>query len=63
MRSLQHAVTQSHGAIFMTDGAGIVSRLNPTFEKLTGYSSLQIIGKDLSFRHLVRATPRYPLDR
>jgi PAS domain S-box-containing protein len=48
LRNLQHAVTQSHDAIFMTDGTGIVSRVNPAFEKLTGYSSLEIIGKDLS---------------
>jgi PAS domain S-box-containing protein len=48
LRNLQHAVTQSHDAIFMTNGAGIVSRVNPAFEKLTGYSSLQAVGKDLS---------------
>ncbi len=48
LRNLQHAVTQSHDAIFMTDAAGIVSRVNPAFEKLTGYSSLQAVGKDLS---------------
>lgn len=48
LRYLQHAVTQSYDAIFMTDGAGIVSRVNPAFEKLTGYSSLQAVGKDLS---------------
>jgi PAS domain S-box-containing protein len=48
LRNLQHAVTQSHDAIFMTDAAGIIGRVNPAFEKLTGYSSLQAVGKDLS---------------
>jgi PAS domain S-box-containing protein len=48
LRNLQHAVTQSHDAIFMMDGAGIVSRVNPAFEKLTGYSSVEAVGKDLS---------------
>jgi PAS domain-containing protein len=36
LRNLQHAVTQSHDAIFMTDGTGIVSGVNPASEKLTG---------------------------
>lgn len=48
LRNLQHAVTQSHDAIFMTDIAGIMFRVNPAFENLTGYSSLQAVGKDLS---------------
>jgi len=48
LRNLQHAVTQSHDAILMTDGAGIISRVNPAFEKLMGYSSLQAVGRDLS---------------
>jgi PAS domain S-box-containing protein len=48
LRNLQHAVTQSHDAIFMTDSTGIMFRVNPAFENLTGYSSLQAVGKDLS---------------
>jgi PAS domain S-box-containing protein len=56
LRNLQHAVTQSHDAIFMTDRAGTVSRVNPAFEKLTGYSSLEAVGKDLS--SLIAGGPR-----
>jgi PAS domain S-box-containing protein len=48
LRNLQHAVAQCHDAIFITDATGIVSRVNPAFEKLTGYSALELIGKDLS---------------
>jgi hypothetical protein len=32
-RNLQHAVTQSHESIFMTDQAGLITRVNPAFEK------------------------------
>jgi PAS domain S-box-containing protein len=48
MRNLQCAVTQSHEAIFITDAAGLISRVNPAFEKLTDYSSIEVIGKDMS---------------
>jgi PAS domain S-box-containing protein len=48
LRYLQHAVTQSHDAVFLTDPAGIISRVNPAFERLTGHSSIQAVGKDLS---------------
>ena len=47
-RNLQHAVTQSRESIFMTDQAGLITRVNPAFENLTGYSSLLAVGKDFS---------------
>src|SRR5436190_7382240 len=47
-RNLQCAVTQSHDAVFITDAAGLISRVNPAFEKLTSYSSIEVIGKDMS---------------
>jgi PAS domain S-box-containing protein len=47
-QNLQHAAAQCQDAIFFTDSAGIITRVNPAFERLTGYSALQIVGKDLS---------------
>jgi two-component system, cell cycle sensor histidine kinase and response regulator CckA len=47
-RNLQHAVNQCQEVIFFTDPAGVIERVNPAFEKLTGYSSLEAVGKDLS---------------
>jgi len=48
LRNLQCAVTQAHDAIFITEAAGLISRVNPAFEKLTSYSSIEVIGKDMS---------------
>jgi len=48
LRNLQCAVTQSHDAIFITDAADLISCVNPAFEKLTGYSSFEVLGKDMS---------------
>ena len=47
-QNLQRAVSQCADAIFFADCAGIITRVNPAFERLTGYSSLEIVGKDLS---------------
>jgi len=48
LRNLQHAVAQCREAVFITDATGIIARTNPAFEKLTGYSSQEAVGKDLS---------------
>lgn len=32
----------------MTNATGIISRVNPAFERLTGYSSLEAVGRDFS---------------
>ena len=48
LRDLQYAIAQCRDAVFITDAAGIIARVNPAFEKLTGYSSHQAVGKDLS---------------
>lgn len=48
LRNLQYAIAQCHDAIFITDPAGIIARVNPAFESLTGYSSHEAVGKDLS---------------
>jgi PAS domain S-box-containing protein len=49
LRNLQHAVNQCHDVVFICDPAGVIERVNPAFEKLTGYSSLEAVGKDLSW--------------
>ena len=49
LRNLQHAVNQSEDVIFFTDPAGVIERVNPAFETLTGYSSVEAVGKDLSW--------------
>jgi PAS domain S-box-containing protein len=35
--------------VFFTDAAGILQRVNPAFEKLTGFASTESVGKDLSW--------------
>jgi PAS domain S-box-containing protein len=45
---LQCALTQCHDAIFVTDQTGVISCVNPAFEKLTSYSSMEAVGKDMS---------------
>ena len=47
-QNLQRAISQCEDAIFFADSAGIITRVNPAFERLTGYPSLEIVGKDLS---------------
>lgn len=47
-QNLQRAISQCADVIFFTDSAGIISRVNPAFERLTEYSSLEIVGRDLS---------------
>ncbi len=49
LRNLQHAVNQCQDVIFLTDPAGVIERVNPAFEKLTGYSSVETVGQDLSW--------------
>lgn len=48
LRSLQYAIAQCRDAVFITDAAGMIARVNPAFERLTGYSSHDAVGKDLS---------------
>lgn len=48
-RNLQHCVHHCEQAVFFTDAAGILQRVNPAFERLTGYPSTESVGKDLSW--------------
>lgn len=48
-RNLQQCVQTCHKAVFFTDAAGILQRVNPAFERLTGYPSFESVGKDLSW--------------
>jgi two-component system, cell cycle sensor histidine kinase and response regulator CckA len=49
LRNLQHAVNLCQDVIFFTDPAGMIERVNPAFEQLTGYSSVEAVGQDLSW--------------
>jgi len=48
LRNMQHCVHYCRDAVFVTDATGLLERVNPSFEKLTGYSSLAVLGRDLS---------------
>ena len=48
-RNFQQCIQHCEKAVFFTDEAGILQRVNPAFEKLTGYSAIESVGKDLSW--------------
>lgn len=48
-RNFQQCIQHCQKAVFFTDAAGILKRVNPAFEKLTGYASSESVGKDLSW--------------
>jgi PAS domain S-box-containing protein len=48
-RNFQQCIQHCEKAVFFTDEAGILQRVNPAFERLTGYSATESIGKDLSW--------------
>jgi PAS domain S-box-containing protein len=48
-RNFQQCIQHCERAVFFTDEAGILQRVNPAFERLTGYSSMESVGKDLSW--------------
>jgi PAS domain S-box-containing protein len=48
-RNFQQCIQHCPKAVFFTDAAGILQRVNPAFEKLTGFVSAESVGKDLSW--------------
>jgi PAS domain S-box-containing protein len=48
-RNFQQCIQHCDKAVFFTDPAGILQRVNPAFEKLTGFVSTESVGKDLSW--------------
>lgn len=48
-RNFQQCIQYCEKAVFFTDAAGILQRVNPAFEKLTGFASTESVGKDLSW--------------
>jgi len=46
---LQTAINSSSEAVVITDNAGSIVYTNPAFEALTGYSVLEVLGKNPSF--------------
>ena len=49
LRKLQHAVNQCQDVIFFTGPGGLIERVNPAFEELTEYCSVEAVGQDLSW--------------
>lgn len=46
MRKLSRALEQTGDSIIITDERGVIEYVNPAFEKITGYSATEIIGKN-----------------
>ena len=55
---LSTAVEQSSSAIIITDIEGLIQYVNPYFEKLTGYSSDEVIGKNPKILKSGKTDPR-----
>ncbi len=47
-RRLSEAIEQSAESVIITDTAGILVYVNPSFERITGYPSAEVLGKKLS---------------
>jgi PAS domain S-box-containing protein len=45
VRKLRHAVEQTNDLMVITDGAGVIEYVNPSFTFLTGYSREEALGK------------------
>ncbi len=46
MRRLYAAVEQSAESVIITDAAGVIEYVNPTFERVSGYSLAEVVGKN-----------------
>ena len=51
LRKLTLAIEQSGSIIEITDTAGLIQYVNPRFEKVTGYTTHEVLGKDHSCLH------------
>lgn len=49
IRKLSQAVEQTDDMVMITDTAGIIEYVNPAFEKYSGYSHAEVMGKTPSF--------------
>ncbi len=45
LKKLSSAIEESINIVFITDTDGVIEYVNPTFEKVTGYSKQEVIGK------------------
>ncbi|MBS9405686.1 PAS domain-containing protein [Halomonas sp. TRM85114] len=53
------ATFRSSQAIFITDSAGIIQRINPGFTTLLGYTSEQVVGQTLRIFHSFVQSPEF----
>lgn len=49
MKKLSRALDQTADAVLITDRDGIIDYVNPAFEKITGYSRTEVLGKRPAF--------------
>jgi diguanylate cyclase (GGDEF)-like protein/PAS domain S-box-containing protein len=49
LRLMTSAIESSINAIFLSDATNLIEYVNPAFEKMTGYRSAEVIGRDGSF--------------
>ena len=47
LQKLRHSVEQSPDLVMITNSAGVLEYVNPAFEKLTGYTSAEVLGQTL----------------
>jgi two-component system, cell cycle sensor histidine kinase and response regulator CckA len=47
LQKLRRSVEQSPDLVMITNGSGVLEYVNPAFEKLTGYTSSEVIGQTL----------------
>ncbi|MFQ5487231.1 MAG: EAL domain-containing protein, partial [Gammaproteobacteria bacterium] len=59
MSKLSRAVEQTAESIFITDAQGIIEYVNPAFEKTTGYSREEVLGKTPSLFKSGRHEPAF----
>ena len=58
-RRLAMAITQSPDSIIVTDTAGSIEYVNPAFERVTGYSLAEVVGRNPRFLQSAQHTPAF----
>ncbi len=59
MSKLSRAVEQTAESIYITNAQGVIEYVNPAFEKITGYSRDEVLGKTPSIFKSGRHTPEF----
>lgn len=59
LRTYYQAIEQSGNSIVITDAQGNIEYVNPFFEKITGYSIQEVLGKKMSILKSGRQSPEF----